>query len=316
MRRSRLFALALAIVGCQFIAVPSALAQGQGRMFGSVLDEETDEPIAEALVRVDNPDAARSFEATTGDDGRFTVFGLTSGHWNVSVTAEGYHPTNSSAPVMQSVGQPVSVWLTRMKSQLELVLGTDAAGRDLVALEAQIEAADTAFNEQRWDDALAAYRALLADLPNFTRLHLQIGNTHRAKGEYEGALAAYDRLLAIEPDNTEAQSEAARTRLAMGDPNAAKELEAAAAGGGGSREDLFNLGEVAFASGDLARAAELYQQSSAVDPNWGKPLFKLALVALNQGDTDTAKQYLNKVVEVDPTSSEADQAKATLSALP
>ena len=297
--------------------VPSAFAQGQGRIFGSVLDEDDETPIAGALVRVENPDAARTFEATTGEDGRFTVFGLTSGSWNVSVSADGYHPTTASAPVMQSVGQPVSVWLKRMQSRLELALGAEAlAGKDPTAIEQDLEAADTAFNEQRWDDALTGYTAIFSEVPAFTRLYVQIGNTHRAKGDYDEALVAYDRLLAIDPDNADAKVEIARTKLAMGDLDAAQELEATVAGLNASREDLFNLGEVAFASGDLDKAAELYEKSSMIDPNWGKPLFKLALVSLNTGDTETAKELLQKVLAVDPDSAEGAQAKATLAALP
>ena len=53
-----------------------------------------------------------------------------------------------------------------------------------------------------------------------------------------------------------------------------------------------------------------------VDPSWGKPLYKLALVALNRGDTETAKAYLQQVVDVDPESAEAAQARATVGALP
>ncbi len=318
MPRTILAAATLALVAWQAVAaVPPALAQGQGRIFGSVLDQDTDEPIAGALVRVEHPEASRTFEATTGEDGRFTVFGLISGTWTVTATADGYQPNSDTAPVMQSVGQPISVWLTRLLSPLEQVLGRETlAGRDVAALEAALAAADSAFNAQRFDDALAGYEALMDDLPMFGRLHVLIGNTLRAQGNNEAALAAYERLLATEPDNNEAKAEVARTRLAMGDLDAAQELAAASIGTGATREDLFNLGEVAFASGDLARASELYEQSLAVDPNWGKPLFKLALVALNQGDIEAAKERLRRVVEVDPDSPEAAQADATLGALP
>jgi len=53
-----------------------------------------------------------------------------------------------------------------------------------------------------------------------------------------------------------------------------------------------------------------------VDPNWGDPLFKLALVALNKGDMETAKQFFEKVIAVAPNSEVAAQAKATLDSLP
>ena len=298
------------------VSVPAAEGQGQGRIIGAVLDDDDDSPIPGALVRAENPGAARAFEATTGEDGRFAVVGLTSGTWTVLASAEGYAPTTSTAPVMQSVGQVVTVRLKRIPSRLERAIGAEAlAGRDAAALERDLDAADRAFNEQRWDAALAGYLALLDEIPAFSDLLVRIGNTHRAKGDYEAALAAYERLLAVERNHEGARAEVARTRLAMGDLDAAAELESAT-GLGASREDLFNLGEVAFASGDLDRAAELYRQSSSVDPRWGKPLLKLGMVSLNRGDIATAKEYFQQVVTRDPDTPEAAQAASTLAALP
>ena len=53
-----------------------------------------------------------------------------------------------------------------------------------------------------------------------------------------------------------------------------------------------------------------------VDPNWALPVFKLALVALNKGDFELAKEHFRRVVELDPNSEEGSQASATLAALP
>ena len=66
----------------------------------------------------------------------------------------------------------------------------------------------------------------------------------------------------------------------------------------------------------MDEAATWYEKATMVDPSWGKPLFKLALVALNKGDTATAKEFFQKVIDVDPDSEESAQAAATISALP
>ena len=103
----------------------------------------------------------------------------------------------------------------------------------------------------------------------------------------------------------------------MGDFEAAgAELAAAASGLDASKEDLYNLGELEFAKGAVDTAAEWYEKAAMVDPNWEKPVFKLALVALNKGDMDTAKAHFQKVVELAPNSEEGAQASATLAALP
>ena len=116
----------------------------------------------------------------------------------------------------------------------------------------------------------------------------------------------------------EVEVEIARIKMTLGDFEAAGDALAAsvAAGDGAAREDLYNLGELEFAKGNIDAAAGFYEKASAADPDWAKPLFKLALVALNLGDMDTAKQFFSQVVEKDPDSEEGAQARATLDALP
>ena len=58
---------------------------------------------------------------------------------------------------------------------------------------------------------------------------------------------------------------------------------------------FYNLGEVKFAKGQTDEAASWYQKASDIDPTWGKPLFKLGLVALNKGDKDGAIEMMEKV---------------------
>ena len=191
------------------------------------------------------------------------------------------------------------------------------AGLERAALEAEIDAADAAFNAQRWDDAIAGYRALLGRLSQAGLLRVRIGNALAEQGDHAGAIASYERVLEDDPNTDGARAGIARAKLAMGDFDAAsQELEAAASGQDAAREDLYNLGELEFAKGELTAAAGWYEKAAMVDPNWGKPLYKLALVTLNRGDTETAKAYLQQVVDVDPESADAAQATATLGALP
>ena len=148
-----------------------------------------------------------------------------------------------------------------------------------------------------------------------TNLHLQIGNALRAMGRNEEALESYRTLQEAEPSNSQVETEIARTRLAMGDLEGAASL-AANVSLSSSREDLYNLGELEFAKGDVAAAAGWYEKASAADRTWELPFFKLGLVALNQGDMDTAKEHFQKVVELAPDSESGVTAAATLSALP
>ena len=297
------------------VPAPAALAQGIGRITGTVVDEH-DRPVAGAMVKAENQRSSRVVEATTDSDGRFAMIGFESGQFTLSVWADGYRPNTATIQVRQGQNSPIDTVLERIRSNLVLRLGEEAfEGLDPEELEREVAAAHEEYTAQNWDAAIAGYNSVLEKLPQASGLLLYIGSAHRAKGENEEALAAYERLLAADPAHETVDVEIARTKLAMGDYEAAPELEAAASGLGASREDLYNLGELEFAKGDLDAATQWYEKAAMADPNC-KPPFKLALVALNKGDMETAKHFFEKVIAVDPNSEEAVQAKATLDALP
>ncbi len=85
---------------------------------------------------------------------------------------------------------------------------------------------------------------------------------------------------------------------------------------GNSREELFNLGEAAFAAGDAELAADWYEKAHDRDRGWVKPLFKLGLVSLNLGDIEGAKQWLERAIATDAGSADGVQATMILGSLP
>ena len=209
--------------------------------------------------------------------------------------------------------------MVRIKHPLVVALGEDALeGLDPDQIEQDLADGDAAYNSGEWQVALDLYTSLLERLPILNDLNMQIGKANFELENYEEAIAAFELALAGDPEvQAEVETEIARTRMAMGDFDAASDALATAAGGeGGSREDLYNLGELEFAKGEIDAAAGWYEKAAAADPNWAKPLFKLALVALNRGDIETAKSLFAQVIEKEPNSEEGAQARATLDALP
>ncbi len=318
-------ALSFAIAG-------SAAGQGQGRVVGEVTDEDGN-PLAGVQITATNPNANPSeFTTTTGNDGNFAIIGLVSGQWMfradcVGACAErngsprGYGPSEGPSNITQTRNAPIDFALARIRHPLAQMLGDEAvAGIDLDAIDARIQAADAAFNGGNYQESIAGYEAVLGQLPALSNLHFNIGNAYAQMQEHEAAIAAYDRALADDSQNQTVQVARARARLASGTADATDQqvLEQAATSLSASREDLYNQGEQAFSQGDVDGAAQWYERANMVDPSWAKPLFKLALVALNKGDMDTAKEYFQRTIDADdPTSAaETAQAQATLNALP
>ncbi|HEV2984667.1 MAG TPA: tetratricopeptide repeat protein [Vicinamibacterales bacterium] len=286
-----------------------------GRVGGTVKDD-AGQPIKGATVTAENPNASpSSFTATTDDKGRFSIIGLKSGVWSFTAQAPGFAPEGGKLPV-QTIGTPNPPLTFTLKKggggPAASALGSMAA-KDL---QAELSSADALYNAQKWDDAVAAYRAILTKAPSLSVINLQIAAAYRNKKDYDAALAAYNDLLKADPGSDKAKIGIGMTNMEKGDIEAAeKTLQSAAQSTNATREVFYNLGEVEFAKGKTEEATAAYTRAAQMDPRWGKPVFALGKVALNKGDTKGAIEYFGKVIEVDPTSQEADQAKAVVGQL-
>jgi tetratricopeptide (TPR) repeat protein len=294
------------------LSVASVAAAQNGRVAGLVR-EEGGQPLKGATVTADNQSVGQSFTATTDDKGRFNMIGLRSGEWRFIAQAPGYSPEGGVLNV-RSGGQnpPIAFELKHSGVAFFGALG-GVASRDL---QADLASADALYEQKKWDEAIAAYKAILNKVPVITAINLQIASAYRNKQDYDAAMAAYGDLLKAEPGNDKAKIEMAMTALERGDSRTAEEtLLRAAAEPDATREVFYSLGEVKLAANDSDGAAAWFEKASKADPFWAKPLLKLGEVAITKGDSTGAARLLARAVEVDPTAPEAATAKTTLESL-
>jgi Flp pilus assembly protein TadD len=299
-----------------FVAVFAASAAAQTGRVGGTVKDEAGQPLKGATITAENPNVSpSSFTATTDDKGRFSIIGLKSGQWTFSAQAPGFSPETGKLNV-QTIGTPnPPLTFTLRKGGGPAPTGA-LGGLAAKDLQAELATADGLFNQQKWDEAVAAYRAIMTKAPSLSVINLQIATAYRNKKDYDAAIAAYNELLKVDPANDKAIIGIGMTNLEKGDLKAAEDtLMKAAQGPKPTREVFYNLGEVKFAKGSTDEAAQYYQKAAEMDPSWGKPLFKLALVQLNKGDKDATIKALEKVIAADPTSPEATQAKAVIEQL-
>ena len=313
--RQRLY-LSRGVLAALFAVMLAASAAAQTGRVGGTVKDEAGNPIKGATVTAENPAASpSSFTATTDDKGRFSIIGLKSGSWSFSAQAPGFGPEAGKLNV-STIGAPNPPLTFTMRkgggAGPTSALGSIAA-KDL---QADLANADLLYNQQKYDESIAAYRQILAKAPALSVINLQIAAAYRNKKEYDNAIAAYNDLLKVDSANDKAIVGLGMTNLEKGDLKAAEDtLTRAAEGAKPTREVFYNLGEVKFSKGDTADAAKWYQKASDLDPSWGKPIFKLALVQLNKGDKDATIKMLEKVIAADPTSQEAAQAKTVIEQL-
>jgi tetratricopeptide (TPR) repeat protein len=296
------------------IMAAGATAQ-PGRATGVVKDE-TGEPIKGATVRAENPvGVPRSYTASTDDKGRFNLIGLRPGQWTFTAEAPGYESQAASLRV-QAQGmptQPLLFSLTKTFGGPIEALGS-VAPKDL---QAELAEADQLFNSGELADAVSAYRRILQRIPALSAINLQLGAIYREQKNYDAAIEAYNALLAADPGNAKALVGLAATNLERGQLDAAEAplAEAASRSSAPDRDVLCMLGDVRAARGDAAGARTWYERAAAADPYWGRPVYRLGKLALDQGDASGAAVLMRKVIEIDPRSPEAVEAQAALAAL-
>ena len=299
--------LALSALGIIVLAGPAAAQPG--RVGGIVRDDKGD-PIKGATITAENENIGSSFTATTDDKGRFTIIGLRSGTWRFIAQAPGFAPDGGEMPVRTGNPNPAMAFTLRRTGPAWTGTMAGIAAKDL---QADLADADGLFNQQKWDEAIAAYRAIMSRTPALSVINLQIAAAYRKKKDFDGAIAAYNVLLSIDPENEKAAVGVGEANLERGDTKAAEDalLKATAVPNAG-REVFYSLAEMKNAQQETDQARQWYEKASAADPWWGKPLYKLALLALDKGDRQSAAKLFDRAIAVDPVSAEAALAKTAL----
>jgi Flp pilus assembly protein TadD len=293
----------------------TAPASGQGtlaRVSGTVVDTE-EKPIRAATITMENADSGQTMSTTTDERGRFLVIGLRPTVWNFVIAAPGFTTVTGSGRLRVGLdaNPPINVVLQRSGGALGSLIGLQAKD-----IQADLATGDTLFSLQRWDEAIAVYKTILAKAPPLTNINLQIGLAYRRKGDTAAAIAAYEELLKTDAANEKARIGIALAHAEKGDTKTALDLlsqsaEKADAG----RDVFFSLGELNLEGGNTDEAMKWYRRASDVDGSWGKPLYKLGVSAAQKGETAAARGFLTKVMEVDPLSPEATLAKTAIEKL-
>jgi tetratricopeptide (TPR) repeat protein len=303
------FAFLIALM-CPALAAPGFAQSGR---VGGVVKAEDGQPIKGATVIAENRNIAQSFTATTDDKGRFVMIGLRGGQWRFISQAPGFTPEGAVANVRMGTPNPPVTFALKKTGNANFGALGGLVARDL---QQSLERADALFNDERWDDAIAAYREVLTTAPPLGVIHLQIATAYRLKKDFPSALNAYHELLKSDPTNQKASIGIALTERERGDLDAAERtLDAAASAAGAGRDVFYALGDLKLERGDVEQANKFYQKAADADPAWGRPLYMLGMGALKMGDASSAARFLKQVIDVDPVSDEAALAQTTLDTL-
>jgi tetratricopeptide (TPR) repeat protein len=195
-----------------FLASPAAAQQPVGRLAGTVKNI-AGQPIKGATIRAVNPGAIpNEFTSTSDQKGQWAILGMRSGVWEVSALAPGFESSTIAVRVAGLQSAPAIQFVllgTAVRGPLE--------GVDTKRLQTALSSAESLMAQERWDDAIVEYKAILAMAPPLDTVNLAIGRALRMKKDYAGAAAAYGEILKRDARNQKALLELGRTQHDQGD---------------------------------------------------------------------------------------------------
>jgi len=312
--------IAAAVAVAVVLTAGTASAQagmGLARLVGNVVDLAGN-PIRGAKILAEfQQDVGVKKEATANDKGEWSIIGLGTGNWTITVSAEGYLPASVSYYVRQLDKNPrLNVKLTRVEKASGLV-------QDDSSLQL-LDDANAFYAEGKYDTACLMFEQFLEKNPAVYQVILNIGDCHREKAEYEQALAKYQTVI-----------ELAKGDAAMGTTMKAKAL--AAAGLCYLRQNnlseaqnyfkqsietdpqdenlAYNVGEICFSNQQIDEAVRYFELAIRIKPDWPDPYLKMGYVHLNKGDMAKAAESLEAYIKLESNAEKAAQARAILDSI-
>ena len=143
--------------------------------------------------------------------------------------------------------------------------------------------------EERWDDAIAAYRKACRLNPTYVEAMANLGNLYRRQHQWEDAITIFQQALTVKPQSPDLHNNLGVVYKEKGEPNQAlDQYHQALTLAPQHAQALNNMGVVLQDQGKLAEAAEAFHRALTLKPSYANAHYHLGLVRLWQGQEDAA----------------------------
>jgi tetratricopeptide (TPR) repeat protein len=321
LRRMLLLGVLLAALGA--IAAAQEWRGGRARVEGLVKNDKG-EPIEGCKVTMRWGKSGHGGpDLTTDKSGRFAVFGLQGGPWDVDFEAAGY-ATKKIGVSLQEGGRNPSIDV-QLEPQAPAAAPAPAGapqvlvGGKKISKETAdaIEAGNAAMTAKNWTEARADYLKAVAELPDNAPLLQRIGATYLADGNVDEALR-YARL-ASEKDPADASTwwMISQLELQKGNLEAGlAALEKVPPEKITDSQPYMNVGILLYNKKKPAEAVGAFDKAIAIKPNASEAYYYRALCQMQLKKNAEAKADLRKALELAPDGPDAKDIKDLLKTLP
>ncbi|MEO6213836.1 MAG: tetratricopeptide repeat protein [Vicinamibacterales bacterium] len=310
-------AFVLALLAC---ATPVTAQSGQ--LKGKVVDAQN-KPVADAKIVMEATETSRKVETKSNGKGEFIQIGLPPGNYKVTATKG-------------DLAQSFSVRVGLDMKELNFVLKPGGAGGEMSADEAKkaaarIELVKTTFaegatltNEGKYDEALAKFNAVVAEVPKCFDCYNNIGTIYIRKLDWVKAEESFKKALELNVESVEAYNGMATVYNAQKKFKEAQQMSAeatkrmvgaGATAGGGNADSLYNAAVISWNSNDFAKANELLSEAVKITPTHSEAHFMLGRVLINLGKLGEAATEFETYLKLAPTGPNAKEAQTNFDAL-
>lgn len=317
---------------------PFALAQ-TGFIQGTVTDENG-EPIADATIRIEGMDVGRNYNLKTNQRGQYIHAGISvQGVYRVIAEKEGYQsdyiegvrPSFSRDDersiidfvLREGQARALAFELTDeereriQRQQQEAEQQREAVANFRAALNYGVEA----FNAGRYDEAVQAFKNASDLDAKQSTAWFNLGISHLRMNQNEEALAALLKALELEPENPSFLQNVGSVHFRLGDEEKANEyyeksVQVSAEGNPKeAAKGLFEMGVNFINSGRTQEAADVLRRVIELDPTHSEAYYQLGLVLVGQNLLQESLEALQKYLELAPSGENAEVARALIEQL-
>jgi tetratricopeptide (TPR) repeat protein len=322
--RTTILALATALI----LVVPPGAAQdwrgGKARVDG-VVKNQKGEPIADCKVALrwgrsnhGGPDL------TTDKKGRWAIFGLVGGPWDVDFEATGYQTKKISID-LQEGGRNPSVEVELEPQAVVAAPAGGAAPQQAILVggkkiskeaAAAIEAGNQDLNAKNWAGAREEYLKALPELPDNSPLLQRIAAAYLGEGNTAEALRYARQVTQTNPEEYTAWRMVAEIELQAGNLEAGMAaLEKVPADKITDSQPYLNIGIICINKKKPAEAEAAFDKAIAVKPDLADAYYYRGLARLQLKKNTEAKADFRKALELDPNGADAKEIRDLLKSL-
>src|SRR5436190_7524052 len=297
----------------------SAAAQTTGMVKGLVRDDKG-QPVDSAKITIEFTEGVnRKQETKTNKKGEFVQIGLQSGTYKITAEKEGVGSQSFDARVRIGQAAEVNFVLSGKNappSKEELAKGAE--------LKKAFEEGVAASRAGNLDEAIAKFTHGTELSATCADCYYNIGYAYSQKKDYEKAEAAYKKAIEIKADYGEAYNGLANIYNAQRkfDDAAAASTKAAelggsaaAAGGGGNVNAMYNQGVILWNAGKIPEAKKQFEAVLKADPNHAESHYQLGMALVNEGNLAGAATEFETYLKLAPDGPNSATAKALVAQL-